>query len=129
MKTQPIENFKKQVRTRVKEDDIQRDIIAALRVLGFTVLETSEHRRRETCPKCGHSHAMRKGRGCSKGVADLLVTRDDFPPWVYIGLEVKGPKTPLSPEQAELARCNRIVVVRSAQEALDAVHRAAQELR
>lgn len=128
-KTQPIENFKKQAERLVKEDEIQRDIINALRLLGYIVLETSEHRRVEQCPKCKERMTSTQGRGCTPGVPDLLVSHLDFPPLCLLGLEVKGPKTPITSAQSNLARLHRIIIVYSVQEALDAVRGAHQKFK
>jgi len=96
---------------------IQGAIIQALRLLGYTVLMTSRNRRR--CYRCGaYSNA---GDGCDRGIPDLLVSLGDGR---WLGLEVKGPKTRLSTEQTILATDRRIIVVRSVEDALQAVSQA-----
>lgn len=105
---------------------VQSHIKGALRSRGYIVLETSEHRKREHCPKCGNSFASHNGRGCDKGIPDLLVTsgprcRHQWPVGVWVGIEVKGHKTPLSPEQEYLLKLGAIYVVRSVDEAVDAI--------
>lgn len=78
---------------------------------------TSRNRRR--CYRCGaYSNA---GDGCDRGIPDLLVSLGDGR---WLGLEVKGPKTRLSPEQRSLAADGRIRIVRSVEDALAAVRGA-----
>lgn len=100
---------------RASEDDIQQAIVQSLRLLGYTVLVTS--RRRKRCPTCGTwQHA---GDGCDKGIPDLLVWDPTRNGW--IGMEVKGPRTPVSPEQRDLAERGCIIIVRSVDDALAAL--------
>jgi hypothetical protein len=103
------------VKDTATEAATQKLIVDALRLMGFVVLETS--RRRKRCWSCG---AWPKGGdGVSKGVPDLLVFLRG--PWLWLGLEVKGPATRLSPEQRALAAAGMTVVVRTPEEALAAV--------
>lgn len=129
LRTQPIANFKKQAERMVSEDEIQRAIIVDLRLRGYEVLETSEHRRAEPCPHCKKFHTSTQGRGCLPGVPDLLVTHEDFPELCFLGLEVKGPKTPITPKQQQLADAGRTVIVYSVKEALDAVQQAHKKFK
>jgi hypothetical protein len=96
------------------EADVQKLIVAYLRLHGLTVLETSRRRRR--C-RCGRWPAG--GDGADKGVPDLLVWLAGRGSW--LGVEVKGQKTRLSPEQRVLAARGMVVVVRTPEEALAAV--------
>lgn len=96
------------------EDDVQATIVEALRLLGYVVLVTS--RRRKRCRVCGAFSSG--GDGCDRGIPDLLVSLGDGR---WLGLEVKGPKTRLSPEQRGLQAAGRIIVVRSVKDALQAV--------
>ena len=110
------------MRPIVTEDQIQRTIVEGLTVLGYTVLITS--RRRKRCTNCGQFPGG--GDGASKGVPDLLVTRDEWDTpsqgWaLWCGLEVKGPKTKVSPEQRELSNRGLINIVRSFDEAIHVV--------
>ncbi len=98
----------------VTEEATQKLIVAFLRVHGYTVLETSRRRRR--C-RCGRWPVG--GDGASKGVPDLLVWLSRWGVWY--GLEVKGARTRLSPEQRDLAARGMVVVVRTPEEALAAV--------
>jgi hypothetical protein len=121
------------------EEQVQRTIIEGLQYTrGVTVLQTS-HRTsstrtctkcrtknsiKQTCSACGSYLPVGHGYGATKGVPDLLVTRDSWPTGFWVGLEVKGPKTPLSPEQAALLEKGRIYVVRSWEDASAALTRA-----
>jgi hypothetical protein len=110
-------------RVRRLEDDVQESIEKALRARGYWVLSTSEHRRREACPHCGGWMVPRQGRGCDKGVPDLLVTSGrtrplQWPPGVWLGLECKGPRTALSREQKLLREERRIFIVKRVETAL-----------
>jgi hypothetical protein len=110
-------------RVRQLESQVQEQIERALRSRGYWVLSTSEHRKRQACPNCNHRFTPTGGRGCDKGVPDLLVTSGrsrpiQWPPGVWLGLECKGPTTPLSPEQKLLHAERRIFIVRSVETAL-----------
>lgn len=102
------------------EQQIQDCIVQGLSAHGYTVLVTS--RRVKRCRRCGMFPST--GDGASRGIPDLLVTLAGLGPF-WIGLEVKGPKTRLSPEQAALHGCGMIIVVRSWEEAFAAVNAAA----
>lgn len=101
------------------EAQIQNTILDGLRALGYTVLSTSEHRRAIACPHCHGLFTPSGGRGVDKSIPDLLV--GDEQGGVWIGLEVKSASGRLRPGQAELATKGLIRVVRSLEEALDAV--------
>jgi len=102
-------------RPAVTEDQVQAAIVRALRAAGYTVLITSRRRRR--CVHCGRYSAG--GDGVSRGLPDLLVWDQRRGGW--IGIEVKGARTAVSPEQRELAERGMIAVVRSVEEAFAAL--------
>jgi hypothetical protein len=97
------------------EAGLQRVIVQALRLLGFTVLQTSRHRKR--CWRCGTWPAG--GDGADRGLPDLLIWSPTRGAW--IGVELKRTGGRLSPEQAALARRGMIHVARTLEEALLAV--------
>lgn len=97
-----------------REEDVQKVIVDGLRLLGYTVLVTTHRVRRCQCGRWG-----RGDYGATKGVPDLLVRRKNWNDGVYVGLEVKGPKTPLSREQKALLAEGGLVVVRSLEDALE----------
>ncbi len=114
---------KSQIRTkggvttlRPKEEDIQKLMIDGLRLKGYTVLTTSRQRRGVSCPKCGTKNFPSKGDGVDKGLPDLMVWH---PRWgaCWLGLEVKGPETPVSPEQEALAKQGAVQIVKSLEDA------------
>lgn len=105
----------------VREEDIQAAIMDALRRRGYTVKQTSEHRRRIQCLECGKWFTPDNGRGCDAGVPDLLVSHVSWPPYLWLGMEVKTESGRLSPAQQELEREHRIVVVRGVEDALGAL--------
>lgn len=106
-----------------KEDVVQSHIEGALTQKGYTVLSTSEHRKKEKCPHCDRWMTSKVGRGCSKGVPDLLVRNPRWTPTMWMGIEVKGAKTPLSPEQKLLREQKAICIARSVDEALSLVQK------
>jgi hypothetical protein len=117
---QPGRQTKKQKRL---EESVQESIEQALRSRGYWVLSTSEHRRRELCPHCQKWMVPQQGRGCDKGVPDLLVTSGrtrklQWPPGMWMGLEVKGPTTVLTREQKLLREERRIFIVKQVETAL-----------
>ena len=104
----------------LKEEDTQRAIID---LFSYThiVLQTSHRSMRFACPSC---HALIRntgGYGATKGVPDLLIRHAKWPSWAWLGMEVKGSATVISPEQKDLAAKSAIVIVRSLDEAMKAV--------
>ena len=117
MIVQPIKN----VRPRVSEEQVQRSIQNSLHLRGYLVLSTV-HRYRKGQQAAGY--------GASKGVPDLLVrVPRAFGEALWLGLEVKGPSTRLSPEQQALEDAGAIVVVRSPEDAHEAVERVLREMQ
>lgn len=83
---------------RESEEGIQQRIVEALRLHGYVVFVTSEHRRVQRCAKCGTWQHWTGGRGCSEGIPDLFITRPEWEGW-WRGQEVKAPDGRLSPTQ------------------------------
>ncbi|SRR5581483_1946943 len=90
------------------EADVQRAAIDLLEMLGCTVLVTSRVRKR--CWKCGMY--FKGGDGASKGLPDLLVRKRSWPPFLWVGIEIKGDKTAVSVEQQALSDAGDIYVCR-----------------
>lgn len=89
----------------VKESDVQAAIRDLLTSLGYMVRQTSVRGWRGT-----------KGYGTDKGIPDLLVTR---PGWFCTcEIEVKGPKTKLSPEQDALVKSGVMSLARTVEDAM-----------
>lgn len=82
-----------------REKDLQQDAIQLLRTFGYIVLSTSVRKRSQT--------------GQDKGIPDILVTHTAWPAPLWTGIELKGPKTPVSPAQQRLADDGRIAICRS----------------
>ncbi len=108
---------------------MQQAICNTLQTFGFMVLSTSEHRSSERCPHCTRIFTPSSGRGTTPGVPDLIVTHPQFPRYLFAGLEVKGPRTVVSPAQLHLEQAGRIRVIRSAEEALQAMKEVRQLLQ
>lgn len=98
------------------EAQIQRSIIELLELAGFTVWSTSRVRRR--CPQC--KVFVPGGDGVDKGLPDLVFCHPKIPR-VLGGIEVKGPKTTISPEQRAAADAGCYAICRSPEEAALAV--------
>jgi hypothetical protein len=116
----------------IREEDVQRTIVDGFTAMGYIVLQTSRRVHLTRCPKCQTAFRPRGfvsrggedvpvGDGASKGVPDLIVCHPHWPAGVWLGIEVKGSKTPVSPEQAALQGAGRIFVVRSWEDALRAL--------
>lgn len=108
---------------KVAEDVIQKQVMYHLRLDGYIVLSTSEHRKREACPHCRKSLVSSAGRGCDKGVPDLLVRDPDWPDGIWAGIEMKGSHTAISPEQKTLRDEGAIYICRSKDEVYEALQR------
>lgn len=128
MKTRPISDLLKHVAHKRDEGDVQASVVEALKTFGFLVLETSERRRATRCPHCTQMFTPSEGRGTTPGVPDLLVTHASFPRYLLAGLEIKGPRTAVSPAQRHLEETGRIVVIRSAEAALQVMREIQEEL-
>lgn len=118
--TMSIADYKKRY---LKEEDIQSMIRADLLSKGYICLQTTHRTRMQVCSVCGQKSRSQGGYGADYGVPDLLVSHAGWKDGAWLGLEVKGPKTPLSPHQQDLLAKRRIFVVRSVEEALEAVSR------
>ena len=101
---------------KVKEKDLQQGIVDALRLKGYDVLVTTVQYRFTPCMHCQRMTRPQGGYRASKGVPDLLV-------WIgfWKGLECKGTDTAISPEQKKLVDEGKVTIVRSIEEALEAV--------
>lgn len=93
----------------VTETDVQRTIVEGLRALGYEVWKTQ--------PRGVWRKSQPHGTGIDKGVPDLLVGRQSWG-CLRMALEVKGPKTPLSPEQQDLYDREMLYVCRSWEDAI-----------
>lgn len=106
----------------VREEDVQANIIATLSTMGLRVLQTSHRVKMVCCPHCQGKFRPPGNYGATKGVPDLLVRcPEQDAPGAWLGMEVKGPKTRLSPEQKELEQEQSIIIVRSLEDALRAL--------
>jgi hypothetical protein len=121
LKLQGVEPGQQHNRIYETEAAIQRTIVEGLSWLGYIVLLTQHQYKLQTCPSCQCRFRPIGGYGTSKAISDLLVSHPHWGIGVWLGLEVKGPKTPVSPEQKLLAAQGRIVIVRSWEEAKAAV--------
>lgn len=100
-----------------QETDIQAAAIAELTRAGYIVLQCSVRYHAQRCRECGAWARPEGGTGQSPGIPDLIVTRESWPIGLWRGVEMKGPKTPLSAEQELLLAQGRISAVRTAAEA------------
>lgn len=105
----------------ISEAELQRQIVEALEVMRFKVLVTTVKIRSKN-PK--HHRT-----GQSKGIPDVIISKPQWMEGIWLGLEVKSENGRVRPEQQELARLGRIVIVRSLDEAIEAARTADGELR
>jgi len=108
------------------EEQVQQSITNHLRAKRFIVLSTVHRLKICECPECGHRFRPEGDYGADKGVPDLIVRptlsrSKQWAPTLWMGLEVKGPKTEISPEQKDLAKQGAIVIARTLNEALQGV--------
>jgi hypothetical protein len=109
-----------------REEVVQQHIMRALRGDGNLVLSTVNRVKMCKCPNCGHAFRAGGDGGTTPGVPDLLVRPGarasvQWPRAVWLGMEVKGAKTPLSAAQKELNEQGAIVIARSIADADKAV--------
>ena len=108
----------------VREENVQRALIDALASLGYLVEQTTVRVKRVECPECharfvpvrkvrGPDGKLRSvGYGATKGVSDLLVRHPSWPPALYVQVEVKGPRTPVSTEQRDKQTAGHLWICR-----------------
>ena len=87
------------------EDQIQTAAVQLLRLSGYIVLVTT-------------TRGVRGRTGVTPGIPDLLVTRENWLPGQFVGIEMKKPKGPVSEYQGVLLAKGRILIARSPEEAL-----------
>jgi hypothetical protein len=117
----------------VREEVVQQHIMNALRGAGNIVLSTVNRIKLCHCPHCGHAFRPSGANGASPGVPDVLARPGErastrWPRAVWLGIECKGAKTRLSPQQKEFHEQGAIVIARSVDEALDAMEETSEEL-
>lgn len=98
------------------EAQIQQGIIQLLELAGFVVWSTSRVRRR--CSHCGSYSSG--GDGVEKGLPDVVFSHPRIPRLMG-GIEVKGPRTAVSPEQRAAAEAGCYAICRTPEEAALAV--------
>lgn len=108
---------------KVTEEQVMQAILEALRAHGYIALSTVHRVHVATCPKCAARFRAAGGYGADFGISDILARRDDMGTGHWLGLEVKKPGGALSPAQQDLERRGAILIVRSPQEALEAMRR------
>lgn len=105
------------------ERDVQADICRTISLVGYEYLETGVARRATECPNCHERFTPHDGNSNAPGVPDLLVWRSGWGCGIMATLEVKGATTRLSKRQKELYAADRIYIVRSPLDALNALLR------
>lgn len=99
-------------RVDVLERDLQNAVVEALRFDGLTVLETDRQQRRVFCKGCRRWFFVAIEE-TDRGIPDLLVTSDRWPPFTFYGLEMKRRQGIESKEQGALSSRRRIDVLYS----------------
>jgi len=108
---------------------VQAQTVGELRQRGYRVMEASVRYRLVRCPNCQHCFRNHADTGQSPGIPDLLVRSDGWPTAVWLGVEMKGSKTRLSPAQVELLAANGIEVARTPAQAWEITQRAEEALK
>lgn len=115
-------------RPELTEEQAQTLIMRVLSNAGYDVLSTVHRYKRIRCEKCGALTWPRGGYGATKGLGDLIVTREDWPGNAYVMADVKSRKGRLSPEQKARFNRGKLFIWRSAEEALRDCEAAALRL-
>lgn len=102
----------------VDEEAVQAVTIRVLERAGFIVLQTSVRYHNQECPACHKWFRPRGGTGTTPGVPDLLVTREDWPPGLWLGIEMKDADGGLTAAQVLLHAQQRVFIARSPQMAV-----------
>jgi len=105
------------------EAELQRAITTAIASLGYVAMESGKSRSKVTCRACGAKTYATGWQGNTPGLPDIYVHHPD---WfgMAVGLELKGPKTAVTPVQQSLADAHITTIVRTVAEALHEVRRA-----
>lgn len=126
--TLPFNRQSKGQTVEVPESAVESQVDYHLRADGATVLSTTVRYKLQTCPRCSHRFRPVGGYGATPGVPDRLVRLDNWPRGVWLGLELKGSKTRLSPEQKLLFADGAIYVCRTGDQAREALALADKDL-
>jgi len=106
------------------EAQVQHAIIERLTLAGYTVVSTSRIRKGVRC-QCGRFNVPSGGDGVTKGCPDLFITHVNWPPSMWVAIEVKGSHTPVSDEQRAMIANERYFVARD-QDTADRLLREAE---
>ena len=101
-----------------REETIQQRIIEALVQRHCEVMVTTRRYKVIICRQCRAKNWPSGGDGVSKGLGDLLVWHPSWPPTTRIEADVKGSRTPLSPEQKVRVAAGVLRIWRSVADAI-----------
>lgn len=112
MKSDKFENY-------ATEKQFQQAVVNFLRFHGYSVFVLGFYRTKVKCPFCNHFFHSSGSYGNARGAPDLIVSHDQFPQGVWVGVELKRPgaKLRLTAEQKRLYEKNRIFLVASWEDA------------
>lgn len=113
----------------IRENVVEAQADYHLHLDGCEILSTVHRYKLQTCPCCHNQFRPVGGYGATPGVPDRLVRLPDWPRGVWLGIELKGSDTAVSPAQRRLHEMGAIYVCRSADEARDALAECAEALR
>ena len=117
LKIEGMEPGRPHNRINLPEWSVQKTIEDGLLHLGYLVLHTQHQYTLQHCPTCGAEFRATGGYGADKAIPDLLVRHPAWPVGLWLGIEVKGTKTRLSPEQKLLQDQGGLYVCRSWEDA------------
>lgn len=105
-------------RFEATEEQTQQVIRDWCRCHGYLCFQTTHRVRR--CLKCGE-YPRQAAYGTDPGIPDLIITHVNWPPYIFLGMEVKSRRGTLTPEQRVLREGERIVIVRCLEDAIESI--------
>ncbi len=103
------------------EKELQNQIVCALRILGYTVLESGKGRSKTQCMNCKSWFYPKGWQGNTIGLPDLYVHNASWKVPFGVGIELKTEKGAVRKAQQELANESMTIICRSLDDVLAAL--------
>lgn len=100
------------------EKELQNQIVCALRILGYTVLESGKARSKTQCMNCKSWFYPKGWQGNTVGLPDIYIHNANWKMPIGIGIELKTEKGSVRKAQQDLADESMTKICRSLDDVL-----------